>query len=74
MLRPAEAADGGVIARIQVAAWRATYGHLNPAMVDGLDLTRTTDNWAQAAADPAHRLRLTECDGTTVGYAFSGPG
>jgi hypothetical protein len=40
LLRAAEAADGGAIASIQLAAWRATYGHLNPAMVDGLDLAR----------------------------------
>ncbi len=73
MLRPAEAADGVVIARIQLAAWRATYGDLNPAMVDGLDLERTADNWAQAANCATHRLQLVQCDGTTVGYAFSGP-
>ena len=73
MLRPAEPADGGVIARVQLAAWRATYGDLNPAMVDGLDLERTTDNWARAAIDLTHRLQLAECDDTTVGYAFSGP-
>jgi ribosomal protein S18 acetylase RimI-like enzyme len=73
MLRPAEAADGGVIARIQLAAWRATYGHLNPAMVDGFDLERTTENWARAAVDATHRLRVAEYDGTAVGYAFSGP-
>lgn len=73
MLRPAEAADAGVIARIQLAAWRATYGHLNPAMVDGLDLKRTTENWALAAGDETHRLRLAEYDSTTVGYALSGP-
>lgn len=72
MLRPAEAADGGVIARIQLAAWRATYGHLNPAMVDDLDLERTTENWARAAVDATRRLRLAEYDDTTVGYAFSG--
>lgn len=73
VLRRAEAADGGAIARIQLAAWRATYGHLNPAMVDGFDLERTTHNWARAALDPTHRLQLAECDGTTVGYALSGP-
>ena len=61
-----------MIARIQLASWRATYGQLNPAMVDGLDLERTTENWAQAAVDTTHRLRLAEYDGTTVGYAFSG--
>ena len=73
MPRPAEVADGGVIARVQLAAWRATYGQLNPAMVDGLDLDRTTDNWARAAVDPTRRLRLAWCDGTAVGYAVSGP-
>jgi GNAT superfamily N-acetyltransferase len=73
MLRPAETADGSVIARIQRAAWSATYGHLNPAMVDGLDLERTAENWARAAVDVTRRLRLAEYDGTTVGYAFSGP-
>jgi ribosomal protein S18 acetylase RimI-like enzyme len=73
ILRHAEPADGGVIARVQLAAWRATYGHLNPAMVDGLDLERTTENWARAAIDPTHRLRLAEREGTTVGYALSGP-
>ena len=55
ILRLAEVADGGAIARIQLAAWRAIYGHLNPAMVDALDLDRTADNWARAAVDPTHR-------------------
>ena len=73
VLRHAEVDDGGAVARVQLAAWRATYGHLNPAMVDGLDLERTAGNWARAAADPTHRLRLAECDAETVGYAFSGP-
>jgi GNAT superfamily N-acetyltransferase len=72
-LRAAEASDGAVVARIQLTAWRATYGHLNPAMVEGLDLERTADNWARAARDPTHRLRLAVCDGTPSGYAFSGP-
>lgn len=72
-LRPAEPADAAAIARVQLAAWRVTYGRLNPAMVTGLDLDRTTGNWARAALDLRHRLRLAERDGTTVGYAFSGP-
>jgi ribosomal protein S18 acetylase RimI-like enzyme len=73
ILRPATASDSNTIAEIQLAVWRTTYGHLNPAMVDGLDLTRTADNWARAAADPTHRLRLVEHDGMVVGYAYSGP-
>ena len=73
LLCPAGAEDGVVVAGIQLAAWRATYGHLNPAMVDGLDLERTAANWARAAVDPTHRLRLAVRDGTAVGYAFSGP-
>jgi ribosomal protein S18 acetylase RimI-like enzyme len=73
LLRAAEVADAHVIARIQLASWRATYGHLNPAMVDGLDLERTAGNWARAAVDATRRLRLAEYAGTTVGYAFSGP-
>ena len=73
MLRSAESDDGGVVARIQLVAWRATYGHLNPAMVEGLDLDRTAGNWARAAADPTCRLRLAEHDGATVGYTYSGP-
>lgn len=64
--------DGGTIAEIQLAAWRATYGQLNRAMVDGLNLERTADNWARAAVDPTRRLRLAESDGAVVGYAFSG--
>ncbi|GIH05549.1 N-acetyltransferase [Rhizocola hellebori] len=72
-LRTARVDDGSVVARIQLAAWRATYGELNPAMVDGLDLERTSDNWALAALDGTHRLRLAVCDGMTVGYALSGP-
>jgi hypothetical protein len=44
MLRAAESADGDVIARIQLVSWRATYGHLNPAMVANLDLERTSGN------------------------------
>lgn len=71
-LRFAQPADGGVIARIQLAAWRATYGHLNPALVDSFDLEHTADTWATAAVDPARRLRLAEYDGTVIGYAASG--
>jgi ribosomal protein S18 acetylase RimI-like enzyme len=72
-LRAADPADGATIARIQLAAWRATYGHLNPEMVDRLDLTRTADNWTAATTDPVHRLRLAEYAGAVVGYAHSGP-
>jgi L-amino acid N-acyltransferase YncA len=42
-------------------------------MIDGFDLARTADNWAAAATDATHRVRVAECDGTTVGYAVSGP-
>jgi ribosomal protein S18 acetylase RimI-like enzyme len=73
VLRPAAATDGGVIARIQLEAWRATYGHLNPAMVEGLDVGRTSENWARAATGKTHRLRLAVSDGTVIGYALSGP-
>lgn len=73
ILRPAAPADGVVIARIQLAAWKATYGHLNPTMVDNLDLERTADNWARAAVDPTRRLRLAMYDESAVGYALSGP-
>jgi len=73
ILRAAQPADGATIAEIQLAAWRATYGHLQPAMVAELDLARTADNWARAASGTAYRLRLAEYDGTPVGYAFSGP-
>jgi GNAT superfamily N-acetyltransferase len=73
ILRPAQPADGEAIAGIQLAAWQATYGELNPAMVAGLDVARTAANWARAAEDPTHRLRLAEYAGTPVGYAFSGP-
>jgi ribosomal protein S18 acetylase RimI-like enzyme len=73
VLRPAAATDGGVIARIQLEAWRATYGHLNPAMVEGLDVGRTSENWARAATGTTHRLRLAVSDGTVIGYALSGP-
>ncbi|MDI1461509.1 GNAT family N-acetyltransferase [Catellatospora sp. KI3] len=73
MLRAAGADDGPAIAAVQQTAWRATYGDLNPAMVDGLDPARTADNWARAAADPARRLRLAERDAKVVGYALSGP-
>lgn len=72
-LRPAAPADGVVIAHIQLAAWRATYGHLNPDMVDNLDLERTAANWARAAVDPARRLRLAIWGDSAVGYALSGP-
>jgi ribosomal protein S18 acetylase RimI-like enzyme len=73
VLRPAAATDGGVIARIQLEAWRATYGHLAPALIDGFDLGRTSENWARAAAGTTHRLRLAVSDGTVIGYALSGP-
>ncbi|GIE29371.1 N-acetyltransferase [Actinoplanes italicus] len=73
VLRPAGATDGGVIARIQLEAWRATYGHLNPAMVEGLDLDKTSENWARAATGTTHRIRVAVSDGTVIGYAVSGP-
>ena len=72
-LRVAEPADGEAIARIQLASWEATYGHLNRAMVDGLDLVRTAANWARAAEDPACRLGLAESGGTPIGCSLSGP-
>jgi hypothetical protein len=41
LLRPAEPADGGLSARIQLEAWTATYGLIAPAMTDAFDLART---------------------------------
>ena len=71
-LRLATPSDAGAIARIQLETWRATYSHLNPSLADGFDLERTASNWAKAAVDPAHRLRLADHDGAPVGYAASG--
>jgi len=72
MLRTAGIDDGARIARIQLAAWRETYGQANPGMVASFELDRTAENWARAAVDPTHRLLIAERDGTAVGYAFSG--
>ena len=73
VLRRAEPGDGSLIAAIQLASWRATYGLLNPAMVESFDLARTAHNWAEAALEPTRRLRLAEYQATAIGYAFSGP-
>ncbi|MBB5868635.1 ribosomal protein S18 acetylase RimI-like enzyme [Allocatelliglobosispora scoriae] len=72
-LRVAEAADGEAIASIQLVSWEATYGHLNRAMVDGLDLVRTAANWARVAEDPAFRIGLVESGGVPIGCCLSGP-
>jgi ribosomal protein S18 acetylase RimI-like enzyme len=73
VLRPAEPADGGLIARIQLEAWTATYGPFAPALIDGFDLARTSENWARAATVETLRLRLAVDDGSVIGYALSGP-
>ncbi len=73
VLRPAAPADGDLIAAIQLASWRATYGHLNPGLLEGFDLARTAANWAKAASDTTRRLRLAQHEGAVIGYAFSGP-
>ena len=74
VLRPARAADGPVIASVQLAAWRVTYAPLNPVMVRSFDTARTAANWAEAAADPARRVRIAERDGVPVGFADSDGG
>ncbi|TNU77286.1 GNAT family N-acetyltransferase [Miniimonas arenae] len=72
-VRPAQPADAEAIARIQLAAWRATLGE---QVVDGLDADAVAETWrraAGAAPDPRARVLVAVAGPTVVGFAACAP-
>nr|WP_129336856.1 GNAT family N-acetyltransferase [Cellulomonas endophytica] len=68
-VRPAVPGDERALARVQVAAWRGTHTEvLGPDVLDRLDETAMTEQWAAAVtAPPAGGYRvLVACDGPRV--------
>jgi GNAT superfamily N-acetyltransferase len=75
-VRPASAGDAAAIARVQAAAWSATFaGVLPDALLAGLDGPAAVAAWAAAAEPPSSRhLLLVALDGTSVvGFAAVTP-
>jgi len=76
-VRTAAPDDAGAIARVQAAAWRATYGTLLPAEVlEGLDSPAAHEQWREAVATPPsvrHRVLVAMTGADVVGFAAFGP-
>ena len=72
VIRCAAPDDAGAIAAVQRKSWRDTYAGWIPDIVAGLDLERTTANWARAAIDPAQHVAVATIDGRVVAYALTG--
>jgi GNAT superfamily N-acetyltransferase len=73
-VRPAEPADAGDIARIQVSTWRLAYAEiLPPEVLGGLDEQATASQWLQTVlSGPAKVFVATEGD-WMVGFCAAGP-
>lgn len=74
-LRVPAAADASAIARVHVATWRATYGHLiAESFFDDDALRRRETMWRAilVGQDSARRLVVAEVDGAIVGFAHAG--
>lgn len=72
-IRPATPSDGPGIAAVQLATWQATYQRWLPEVVAGLDLARTTANWARATGVADQRVAVAVSGDRIIGYAHSGP-
>jgi ribosomal protein S18 acetylase RimI-like enzyme len=76
-VRVAWAADASAIAAVQVPAWRDTYaGLLPPELLDGLDVERFAQQWAQSLDKPGdarHRVLVALERNDVRGFAVTGP-
>lgn len=76
-VRVAWPADASAIARVQIAAWRASYGDLLPAeMLDQLPVEQFQAQWEQSITRPreARQRVLVALERATVrGFATTGP-
>jgi GNAT superfamily N-acetyltransferase len=79
-VRPAEPADAGEIARIQLVTWRSAYRRMVPAQVlDQIDEAYLARGWREAIdapPSPRHRVLVAVEQAErsyTVGFIASGP-
>ena len=73
-IRPAGPADAADLARIFVQAWRHGYrGVVADDIIDGLDITRWTAEFAVLLADPAMTTSVWRDAGEPAGFARFGP-
>ena len=71
-VRPASAADAGVLAKVAAATFAlACPPHVTPESIQTFVRTvLSVERFEEYLADPARDLFLAESDGTTVGYAM----
>jgi len=73
-IRVATAADAERIARVKVAAWRASYGGLVSAEVlAGLSVAIAAGSWATRIATPGVRVWVAGPPGEVAAFAGAGP-
>lgn len=77
-IRLAEPADAKAIAAIQIAAWRAAYGHFLPArFLDRLDVDDRAAQWQNrigpAAGENAATFIALDGADAVRGFAHTGP-
>ncbi|MGI5125657.1 N-acetyltransferase family protein [Pseudonocardia sp. CA-107938] len=73
-IRDATVADADAIARVHVASWQAAYRGLLPdAVLDGLSVAESTQNWAErlAGTQPGAHILVVEDEGV-IGFAAFG--
>lgn len=76
-VRPADAADGAAIARVQLVTWRTAFRSLlPPEVLDTWDEQSAVASWEAAAAHPptpAHGVLVALERGVVVGFVAYGP-
>lgn len=76
IVRPATAADGNAIGRVQVETWRAAYKGLMPdEAIAGFDVESRQRMWREGLAReprPGSATFVAELDGEVVGFASVG--
>jgi dihydropteroate synthase len=73
-VRPALAADAGLLGQVQVDSWRATYkGILPEALLSDLDAECRAAGFRQAIETGGTRLWTLEARGRIMGFAAAGP-
>ncbi len=70
-IRPAHAVDAPAIAAINVETWRAAYrGQMPDAVLDGLNVERSTAAWTKQIGEPAGLVLVAVAEEAVIGYCL----
>jgi len=74
IVREAHLEDAEAIAEVHVASWQAAYRGIMPdSLLDGLSVTKRTENWKTQLQLSEQATFVLELDGVTRGWASTGP-